>query len=245
MKRRYTGWIPGPEDDRDYAFSDLSIGGDLPDTMSLVEYITRIYDQGSTGSCVAQAINMAYCILDTVETGYFHGSLSRLFLYYNARAYVNAQWRDSGCQPRLAMRGLQKLGVPAEEYWPWSTSTLTVRRQPSWLAYSHAYRNRNLTYRKIGADRAYEVKNAIALKKPVVIGLEISKAFKNNQGKLVIGTPQKKDVVGRHMVTIVAYSPDGFTIANSWGTDWGKGGFGVISNEYLESNRIGDLYALG
>jgi hypothetical protein len=243
MKR--SGWLPDPFDDRDYAFSDLSVGGNLRDFESLKGLITRIYDQGNTNSCVAQAISLAYGIRDVVETGRHNPPLSRLFLYYNARAYLNRQWRDLGCQPRLAMRGLQKLGVPAEEYWPWSTSALTVRRQPNWRAYAHAYRNRNLTYRRIGTDRLYEIKAAITMGKPVIAGLEISKAFMKSAGKSVIGTPQKKDVTGRHMVCIVGYSPDGVTIANSWGTDWGKRGFGVISNEYIESERVGDIYALG
>ena len=43
-----------------------------------------------------------------------------------------------------------------------------------------------------------------------------------------------QDVIGGHAFAIVAYDRDGFWIQNSWGTDWGKGGFGKITyDEWL------------
>lgn len=39
-------------------------------------------------------------------------------------------------------------------------------------------------------------------------------------------------VDGGHCVTIVGYTPRGFIIKNSWGKDWGKSGYAVVSYDY-------------
>ena len=43
------------------------------------------------------------------------------------------------------------------------------------------------------------------------------------------------DFVGRHMQCVVGYAEDHFEVLNSWGADWGSGGFARIGQDFLES----------
>ena len=234
IRRRGRGWIPDAPDERDYCLGDMPLGGmTAPLAADLSDYVEQVYDQGRTNSCVANAIAAAYAIRDQKAR-----PLSRLFIYFNARAYMGSQWWDGGCAPRNALRGLMKIGAPAEDDWTFTTNPLRVNRRPSWRAYSQAYKTMGgLRYaRVVGVD---ECKVSIAARRPVLLGMQIGREFSSLGGKVLEPTMKPR---GRHMVLIVGYDMDVFTILNSYGKDWGINGFGQISAECVSQG--GDCYAL-
>jgi len=56
---------------------------------------------------------------------------------------------------------------------------------------------------------------------------------KIHKGELkVVRTDPNPKAYGGHEVVIVGFDSDGFILKNSWGTDWGDGGYFYISNEF-------------
>jgi C1A family cysteine protease len=51
---------------------------------------------------------------------------------------------------------------------------------------------------------------------------------------------------GGHAVMAVGYEDDEdrFIIRNSWGTDWGQGGYGTLPYEYVRQNIADDFWVL-
>jgi len=42
-------------------------------------------------------------------------------------------------------------------------------------------------------------------------------------------------VIGGHAVSLVGYTKKGFIVRNSWGTEWGDGGYAHASNSYAKA----------
>jgi len=49
-------------------------------------------------------------------------------------------------------------------------------------------------------------------------------------GKLTTYKPSTAG--GGHAIALVGYTTTGFIVRNSWGTDWGDGGYAYASNAY-------------
>ncbi len=74
-----------------------------------------------------------------------------------------------------------------------------------------------------------ETKRALSEGNPVVIGMSVSSSFVNSKG-VALWEPSSDELpLGGHAVCVVGYDQDkfggAFEIMNSWGTDWGTGGF--------------------
>ena len=196
-----TGWIQDPLDGRDFLFGASNVGVmALPKHASLIPYLFSEdpNDQKSVANCVTEAWERSYAIRKRAM-GEPYQKVSTLFPYFNARAARGDRLRDRGCMPRLAFKSIQRIGSPLEEYWPFSTSSLRVLRQPNWKAYSNAYQNRDFEYQRIAGDRAYAVKTAIVSKRAVCVGLDIEKSFKKYSTGII--KPPTEPISG-HMVCI-------------------------------------------
>lgn len=221
-----------------------------PASVSLRHLIPSILNQGSLGSCtcnaVAQALRMAL-----VREGNPNAELaSRLFLYYYARAASPGNTQvDSGTQIRCVFDALRKIGYCRESTWPYDTSTFTF--MPSAVAVRAAYDQRSAGgYFRIsstGAQRIDDICAAIAGGYAVVFGTPVSNAIFSTDPAKPLGPPIGETIVGGHAMTVVGYRPgaDGtvdFDIVNSWGSDWGDGGFFTMASAYLAWDETSDLW---
>jgi len=71
---------------------------------------------------------------------------------------------------------------------------------------------------------------------PVLTRLDVDATWDNathTNGNL--DTYQPTTVRGGHAVALVGYTTDRFIVRNSWGTDWGDGGFGYASAAYAKA----------
>src|SRR5687767_5931307 len=129
-----TGWLPPTYDQRDYtedhpAVAPLvqklgfprtrgaNLGAALPAKVDLRQFCSLIEDQGSLGSCTA---NAATGIVEYYQKRsrkkYTNGS--RLFVYKNTRNLMGVTG-DTGAWLRNTMGALALCGVADERYWPY------------------------------------------------------------------------------------------------------------------------------
>lgn len=114
------------------------------------------FQQGRTGSCVANAT--AACYLFELRK---HNALnivpgeamipSRLFIYYNARATLSKNVVDRGCFIRHAFKSLAEYGVCPEACWPYDESRKNER--PSDTCFEIALGHRISMYERLDVHR--------------------------------------------------------------------------------------------
>jgi C1A family cysteine protease len=211
-----------------------------PESFTLYNDVNRVLDQGSTNSCVAQALAGAIDILES-RAGLKYQPASRLFMYYNARAFHGIQKFDKGTFIRTCCRGLSKFGVPDEKYWKFYTNPMIVNRRPGWNPYMNGFGRKGGEYFKIkefGSDLVYAIKAALLEGYPVAFGTLVTKDFLDNTGPDIIDIPNGTDkTVGGHAMLIIGYVEDSdglrFHVLNSWGHTWRLGGTAFLTEDYI------------
>jgi len=237
------GWIPNAPDTRDWGLGKIGLrhtAKDEPSSVSLRRYVRSVFNQGSTNSCVAQALAGAIGIMET-QAGLSYSPPSRLFMYFNSRASHGSQNKDAGTFIRTAVKGLVNLGVPHEEFWAFSTNPLRVNRRPGWQPYMMGHPRRDGEYYWIfekGERRLAAIKAALIQGYPVVFGTLITRRFKETDGKTPISVPVVGEkILGGHAMVITGYVQDReglrFQILNSWGPQWGDGSFAWLTSQYI------------
>lgn len=245
--RHGRGHIPDSPDSRDFTW-ELSAGkrSPLPYRASLRPYAKRGLDQLWTSSCVGFAAVQGIFTLQGAAGIKNPLLASPLPPYRDARQRAVGRKNpvfDTGSQPRLVMQALRDLGLVAWNEYPFDPSLINaeipyrLRRlgiDRDWLQY---YR-----IRVSGANRCEMIRQAIVKRKPVLIGLSIDDPFDDLRPSQV--WKRSAPITGRHMVAIVGYDGNAFEIANSWGSEWGDDGCGLISADAVGSFESSDATVL-
>lgn len=229
MIARKLGYIPDKPDDRDLHFAKLGLGSTAPATaLRMQGLVTEILNQGDTSKCVAHAWAQALRVVDKLAGVPNPALSSRDFLYYNSLAYDGDGYVDRGTQLRSCAKGIVKFGRPPESACPFKTDPLVER--PSREAYREAYDHKGAAgyYRVFGAD---EVKQAIAADKPVVGGTLVGKSIFGYSGGVYDPDPNEPKE-GGHALVKIGYTPDYVLVVNSWGAEYGEGGFMRVSHRW-------------
>ena len=217
----------------------------LPNKVDLRPLMTPIEDQGDTNSCVAHAVAGAYeyWIKKAVHQD---KSVSRLFVYFNARWRDGSQDKDDGSVIQLAMEGLSTFGACSETIWPFDPK-LTLK-QPTPDAYKDGatYRVHDMAQVPLELDAW---KQALAEGKPIVFGCEVFDSFDDcsdpDRGG-VVPMPAPGDIAraerSGHSMCVVGYSDSEsvFIERNSWGVDWSDDGYCYFPYNYLMSPTFND-----
>lgn len=84
--------------------------------------------------------------------------------------------------------------------------------------------------------RSEAIRMLIARNIPVVITARVTNAFMDLKGDAVFDTYDPNDFVGGHAMAVVAYDDNrnAFRLVNSWGREWGDGGYGWVSYDLLD-----------
>ena len=128
---------------------------------------------------------------------------------------------------RDGMRVLRKLGAPPESDWPYDIARFKDR--PPQQAADDAANYRIAHYHRI--HNAIEIKQALTLNMPVVIGIAIFESFESadvaRTGAVPIPNQDVEQYLGGHAVLVVGYddATAHFTARNSWGLDFGMNGY--------------------
>lgn len=230
------GYIPDEPDERDHIFSlSGSSSSDVSGPVSLEGFITEIFDQGATNSCVAQALALALDVEQRAR-GLTPDQLSRLWLYYWSREAggikgdVGSRWRDT-------IKALVDLGCPPEEKLEFSASR--VNQKPHWSLSKSAHDWRGVrSYERVLSPDA--VRAALAQGSPVVGGWAVDRDFTRSEGPSHVER-FSGDIVGNHAMCIVGFDGEWFRLANSWSRGWRQGGLVWVHERIVEDMRNGWL----
>ncbi|CAF2066013.1 unnamed protein product [Rotaria magnacalcarata] len=226
------------------AFSDHIIYGSeqLPPKTDLRNDMTEVEDQSRIGSCASNALAGAYEYLIKKQHGQ-NTDVSRLFIYYNARAEENqsSNVTDSGCSMTNGIEALEEFGTCLESIWPYDISMVNTR--PSDQAYAAAKSHKITEALQIKID-LYEMKSCLAQGFPFAFGLRLFTSFDKAAKTGVVPMPSSSDRSrqshGSHALLAVGYSDQSqaFIVRNSWGTSWGDNGYCYIPYDYLTDSNL-------
>ncbi len=248
MKTARYGWIRDLPDHRDLHYSaTLAATGKLPTAVDLRDHCPPVYDQGELGSCTANAIAGAL-EFDELHFGARTSWVpSRLFIYYNERAVEGTVKSDSGAQIRDGIKVVVRDGVCSEAEWPYEVTKYATK--PTAACYRDAAKERVKSYMSL-TQSLLQLKACLAEGFPFVFGFSVFESMESDLVKKdgMIPMPQPNDgLLGGHAVACVGYDDRHhyFIIRNSWGVEWGDGGYGYLPYAYmLDSGLTADFWTL-
>ena len=246
-KRKY-GWIKDKKDRRDIKFTSVRIPlkvRELPPKVDLRSGCPDLYDQGTLGSCTANAIGAAHQFEQIKQNDKDSFIPSRLFIYYNERVMEDTVDEDAGAMIRDGLKTVAKEGVCPETDWPYIISKFT--KKPPTAAYTHALAHQVTSYSSIDCD-ILQMKTCLADGYPFVFGFLV---FENFESAEVAKTGIMSMPIGRqmggHAVMCVGYDDTKkvFIIRNSWGSNWGDKGYFYMPYEFMtRSDLCSDFWTI-
>lgn len=226
----------------------------LPAKVDLRSKLPPVYDQGSLGSCTANAIGAAYQFDQMNHHTTFAANQlvtpfipSRLFVYYNERAMEGTIPNDYGAAIEDGVASVSNVGVCPETMWPYDISKFT--QKPPAETYKYATMCRVTSCKKI-TQSEQQLKTALAQGYPIIFGMQIFASFQSDTVATTGNVPMpfsRDECLGGHAVLICGYDNDKscFIVRNSWGVGWGDKGYFYLPYKYvLDSKLCSDFWVL-
>jgi C1A family cysteine protease len=217
IQQQLAGWIPDMIDPRDRVFSlaEAAPSADLRSKFGPVE------SQGSLNSCVGHAVTSALEAVTGVS------DRSRLFVYWNARAYEGRTGSDAGCQIRNGVKGVSVFGASDESTWVYDASKVLVKPVPAAFTAGLFTKPMVLSYARV-IDLA-GLKAALTKGLPVIFGFSVPQAFRSiTAANDVLAYPAAGTAfIGGHAVVAVGFddATGMVLVRNSFGSTWGSNGY--------------------
>ena len=202
--------LPSPDDERDYHFRpEFAASSLVPPTLDLRDGLLPVRDQGKQGTCFACSCAAMKEYQDR-QTEY----LSPQF-FYNLRSNIldTDPTNDEGMFPRDALRLLRQKGMCREVTFPYKSMGDIPPE-----AFTEALDHRIGSYVRI--ERPEELQASLFYHGPALICFPVY-----NTGMQMWRTNINGQYQGGHAMLVVGYDQDGFHLQNSWGSDWGNGGY--------------------
>jgi C1A family cysteine protease len=240
--------------------------------VDLREWCSPVEDQGSLGSCTA---NAAVGVAEYFENRAYkkHTDGSRLFVYKTTRNLMGVGG-DTGAWLRTTMGALVLCGMPPEKYWPYTTRRTpgpdgepSFDEEPTSFVYAVADNYEAVKYfchdplgRNVAPTTVLaNVKRYLAAGIPSMFGFYGFPSFNSSSQPGAIPFPCTGErAQWGHAVVAVGYDDHkritntqcgketrgALLIRNSWGTGWGDSGYGWLPYSYVRSKLAVDFWSL-
>ena len=206
----------------------------LPSIVDLRSRFPAVYNQGSLGSCVSNAIAG---IVQFINSSFMS---SRLFIYYNGRVTEGTVNEDSGITVYDGVNSTAISGVCLETDWPYNISQYTVR--PPTQCYNSANNNKVTIFNQIDQS-INSIKACLYAGNPIAIGISVYSSFESSdvaRTGIVPMPSNSESIMGGHCVVIVGYddTKQMCIMRNSWGSSWGLDGYFYMPYTYLTNQNL-------
>jgi C1A family cysteine protease len=205
-----------------------------------------VYDQGSLGSCTANASGAAF-EFDLIKQKLQSWIPSRLAIYYDERVIEGTVKSDSGAQIRDAVRVLATKGVGPETLWPYVPSKFTTPPPATYIKVASS--DKALQYARVEQTQT-AIEECLFKGFPIIFGFTVYASFESEAvaktGIVPMPAPTE-ECLGGHAVLAVGYerSKRMIIVRNSWSPQWGDKGYFYMPYAYmLNANLTNDLWAL-
>ncbi|MDR2013735.1 MAG: hypothetical protein LBQ20_12060 [Rhodanobacter sp.] len=239
------GLIPSPQHIEPPKYSRVARAAALPAAVDLSQWAVQPGYQGQVGSCTAWAVSYSLMgwyakRLNITQTAfapmYVYSQTNVSYMYSEYPQYVSGVCKggkDCGAYIDDALKLVADQGVDTKaDYIP--------QGDFNWWDQPTAAQHANAANYKIGQwqvlfsygaslDGQLAIQTALANAQPVVIGLTVRPGFEYLSPPNMLDTDATGYSSGNHAVLAIGYDQNGLLIQNSWGMDWGTGGFGRIA----------------
>lgn len=209
----------------------------LPSFFSIRNKFGFILDQGEIGSCVSNAISMCIYIIgrQMLPSRLYHYCIARIISFEP----IN---NDSGLDIRTACKAVAKYGVCPERFYIYNTALF------SQFPYLYVFRiSRRLSffrYTFINQDLDSLKQSLLSHRTPIIFGFLIYDSFMTNEvyntGIVPMPDTENETLLGGHCMLLIGYndSTNQFICCNSWGKEFGDGGFCYMPYDYLTNTEL-------
>ncbi|QRY78117.1 peptidase C1 [Pseudomonas sp. PDNC002] len=244
--------------DRAYLPPPASLPDIFPSNADVALYLAEysraglILDQGQEGACTGFGLACVINYLRWRKSGNPDSdfqSVSPRMLYDFARRYDEYSGEDyDGSSCRGALKGWFHHGVCLEDDWPYTAQGIT---QPSFGYATRATQTTLGVYYRIEVKSITDLQAAIQEVGAIYVSAFTHDGWNQLPGSPDIGQPLKKgrkapppithgtlqkipfdgrpSQAGGHAFALVGFNTEGFIVQNSWGWEWGSGGFAILS----------------
>lgn len=241
MRKLGLGWKPDIPDRRDFIHEPEKVRR-LPSSFDLSERFFTVWNQRSLGSCTAHTVAAASLFLDLTDRDMSIVLPSRHFIYYNTRLIEGTVDTDAGAEIRSAIKSVSKFGYPSEEQEPYRIREFSEKPRAS--SYRSALKERVKRYERVERKLPH-FRSLIYSGYPVAIGFTCYESIYSEATTstgLVRLPKGREKVEGGHAVLVVGYDDKRgcLIFRNSWGSGWGRRGYGILPYEYIEDSGLSD-----
>jgi len=226
---------------KDIPLATVPMMGSLPKTKDLSSWFPTPGDQGEQGSCVGWAV--AYALKSYQEAVERNIRPTRRDNIYSP-AFIFNQIKlsdcDGGSYLKDALNLLKKEGCASISNFNYSEHS--CNRTPSSSIKRSARQYIIADWRRVDYENETEVKSQLNSGFPVVIGMDVDDDFQDLIGNDIYNYSTGRNS-GGHAMVVVGYDDykQAYKIMNSWGTDWGNGGFVWVSYDLFEQ-KVHEAY---
>lgn len=246
-RERGFGWRKDPDDPND------RIRGPRPG-LTRVESVRfdhlsgapldQLWASACVGFSCVELLQLFYAIM-----GMLIGELSPWHAYWIARAIDGFQHEDAGAFIRSCLRAMQHVGCSPAAMYPFAPEDIDsgkINLRPPDSAENSGIKFADFrTERIVGGPEA--ALDSLQLRRPFVLGTDVTDAFVNCRGEETIPAPKAGDRRrGGHAFLVLGFDRFGSRLLakNSWGSEYGFGGYMWLDPEWINDRTTQDVIAI-
>jgi C1A family cysteine protease len=233
------------------------LAGVVPAPKVDLSNLVTIINQLDLGSCTANSTaQIVHAAMVSAGLDPATPFFSRLLAYYLARLEDGNQATDAGSQNCTVIDAACRMGFCKESVWPYDIGKFAVKPSADavWAAYDQRGKV-DLNYHRIdtvsGSELLTTMKQALTAGYLFNFGTPVTEDFCSDN---IGGSPDHaafppvdgKGIAGGHSMTACGYDDTltrpVFKIANSWGKEFGDGGFCYFDESYMTWYETSDMW---